>query len=94
MDRPYKTIHELYCSKQILLKWKGCLLLDKVAISDEDINVGGKHRKAAIKFARITYEIYIHHQAKVSKEIFNNPSNFKEGPVEFLTKEAKGKVDG
>ena len=88
-----KKIPELYCSKQILLKWKGCLLLDKVAISDEDINVGGKHRKAAIKFARLAYEIYIHHQAKVSKEIFfNNPSNFKEGPVEFLTKEAKGKV--
>lgn len=87
-----KQIHEIYRSKQVLLKWKNCLLLDKVSISNEDINVGGKQRKAAIVFARVTYEIYISHQAKASKEMFfNDPSNFKEGPVEFLTNEAKGR---
>lgn len=88
-----KNIHELYRSKQILLKWKSCLLFDNIAVSNEDIDIGGKHRKAAIVFARVTYGIYIHHQAKVSKEIFfNDPSNFKEGPCEFVTSEAKGKV--
>ena len=44
-------------------------------------------------FARVTYGIYIHHKAKVSKEIFfNDPSNFKDRPCEFVTSEAKGKV--
>ena len=34
-----------------------------------------------------------HQQAKPSKEHFLNiPSNFKSGPAEFATKEAKGKI--
>ena len=68
------------------------MLFDNIAVSNEDIDIGGKHRKAAIVFASVTYGIYIHHQAKVSKEIFNDPSNFKDGPCEFVTSEAKGKV--
>ena len=36
-----KNIHKLHGSKQILLRWKTCLLFDNVAVSNEDIDIGG-----------------------------------------------------
>lgn len=88
-----KKIHALYRSKQLLLKWKESMASDGISIDDKDIDIGGKHRKVAVVFARATYEVFTHQQAKPSKEqFFNGSSNFKEGPVEFLTNEAKGKI--
>ena len=68
------------------MKWKSCLLFDNIAVSDEDISIEGKRRKAAIVFGRVTYVTYIHHQAKVSEEMFFNVYSV------LNTSEANGKV--
>ena len=83
-----KNIHELYRSKQILLKWKSCLLFDNIAVSNEDIDIGGKHRKVAIVFARVTYGIYIHHQARSSSMIHQIS---KKGRVNLQPVKQKGR---
>lgn len=82
-----KQLHSLYRSSQLLWKWKEC------SESEVDIGIGGKDRKAAVVYSRAVYAEFLNRQAKDSRNAyFNDPSLFEQGPVQYTTKEAQGKI--
>ena len=82
-----KQLHSLYKSSQLLEKRKEC------SEGNVDIGIKGKDRKAAVVYARAVYAEFIHRKADdPRKAYFNDPTQFKEGPVHSTTKEAQGKI--
>ena len=82
-----KQLDSLYKSSQLLEKWKEC------SEGNMDIGIKGKDRKAAVVYARAVYAEFTHRKADdPRKAYFNDPTQFKEGPVHSTTKEAQGKI--
>jgi len=83
-----KQLHSLYRSSQMLQKWQECSLQSEVEIGN-----GGKYRKVAVVYCRAAYAEFLNRKATGKRNVsFDEPSHFEQGPVHFVTKEARGKI--